>query len=629
MINQIMANGQAGLMDLNLLQQQKVLSAGAFDYILKDYSAHIFYANAREGQSLEDVRDLLLEQLEKLKNGEFEDWLLQAVIKNMKWSRMKTYERNRGRAFAMVNAFILDQKWEDYLKEIEVIGKITKQDIIDFANEKYGENYVICYKRMGEAKNRHKMEKPTITPLTIDRSKESNWSKDFSKSKSDRLTPKFVNYNEDIYELRGIFFNEDLVFNYVQNNDNQTFNLYYVFDMGTNHDKELALAIKYLPYLGTTQHSAEELKKEFYKLGVKFRVSASANQIYVSLYGLEESLEEAVTLFEQVLKDVEPDAKALENLTADILKKRANDKLDKRKILWSGMYDFARYDGLNPFTNILSESELKALKAEDLIQKIKGLNQYKHQIFYYGQKQVTEVIPILQKHHKTPEILIDYPAPVTFKERNTTEDQVFFVDYDQVQTEIIMIAKDESFNKELMPYARFFGEYFGSGLSSIMFQEIRESKGLAYSAFANFAVPRYKDKSHFSWAYVGTQADKMKDAIGAMRGLMNEMPMAERQFEASRNAVLKKIESERITRTSLFFNRENNKYRGLDYDVRKDIYLKVHTLKPEELQKFFAEHIKGKPYTFMVLGKKDAVDLEFLKSIGNFQELTLEELFNY
>src|ERR1035437_9662290 len=71
MINKILSNGKAGLIDLNLNQQQKVLEDGADDVECKDYSAQILNGRSEEGQKLEQVKDLLLEQIDKLKSGDF------------------------------------------------------------------------------------------------------------------------------------------------------------------------------------------------------------------------------------------------------------------------------------------------------------------------------------------------------------------------------------------------------------------------------------------------------------------------------------------------------------------------------------------------------------------------------
>ena len=107
-----------------------------------------------------------------------------------------------------------------------------------------------------------------------------------------------------------------------------------------------------------------------------------------------------------------------------------------------------------------------------------------------------------------------------------------------VQANILMVSKDQKMDIGLLPEATLFSEYFGGGLSSIVFQEIREARALAYSAQASFTVPYRTDESHFVYGYVGTQADKLKIATDAMLDLMNDMPKAEKQFNLARESIM-------------------------------------------------------------------------------------------
>src|SRR5690606_36569085 len=88
-IDRILSNGTAGLIDLNLKQEQKVLEAYTFVDDMKDYSVHMFYGEPREGQSLDEVRDLINAQLDSIKQGHFPDWLVPAVINNIKYEETK------------------------------------------------------------------------------------------------------------------------------------------------------------------------------------------------------------------------------------------------------------------------------------------------------------------------------------------------------------------------------------------------------------------------------------------------------------------------------------------------------------------------------------------------------------
>ena len=198
-----------------------------------------------------------------------------------------------------------------------------------------------------------------------------------------------------------------------------------------------------------------------------------------------------------------------------------------------------------------------------------------------------------------------------------------------VQAQISFISKDENFDKTVLPQARMFNEYFGSGLSSIVFQEIRETKALAYSAYANYSTPLNKDEAHYVRASVSTQADKMQAAMEAMLEIMNNMPQAEEQFNASLESVLKQIESERIIRSNIFWNYESMKRKGLNYDYRRDVYMAARGMSMQDMQEFFNNHISDRHYTIIVMGDRTKVDLNYLKSIGAFREMTMEEIFGY
>ena len=57
-------------------------------------------------------------------------------------------------------------------------------------------------------------------------------------------------------------------------------------------------------------------------------------------------------------------------------------------------------------------------------------------------------------------------------------------------------------------------------MGSIAFQTLRESKALAYSVYSAY-TPRENDKSHYVTAYIGTQADKLAEAMVGERTANN------------------------------------------------------------------------------------------------------------
>ncbi len=628
MVDGILANGQAGLIDLNLVQGQKVLDASSGYWDKNDYTTHFMDATPKEGQTLDEAKDLLLAELDKVKKGEFDEWLLDAIIKDFKYSEIKAFESNRGRANAMLGSFIESNDWDYFIDRFNRMSKVTKDDVVKFANKHYGDNYVLVYKQQAEDESVAKVEKPEITPIETNRDNQSDFYKTFAGKESSRIQPAFLDYDGAISTSK--VKKSKLPLSYLKNELNETFALYYILDMGSDHDKMMSLAIDYLPYLGTDKYTAEELQKEFFRLGLSFDVSSSADKIFVQLSGLEESLEEGVDLFEHILANVKADKGAYQSMVQGVIKSREDAKSNKRAILWSGLRNYAIYGKNSPFLNRYSAEELQAINPEDLVNKVKSITSYKHRIFYYGTKNIKDVSKLLKKKHKVNKRLKDYPKRTEYARLSTNKDKVYFVNVpDMVQAQILMVSREKEYDSELESKARLFNEYFGSGLSSIVFQEIRESKALAYSAFSSFTTPSEEGDPHYTYAFVGTQGDKMKDAIKAMSDLMDNMPVADAQIDAARNAVLKKIETERITKSNVFWNYERAKKKGLDYDIRKDVYNKVKSMSSDELETFFKENISGNNYNIMIMSSKEALDMDFIKSLGEYEELSLEDLFGF
>ena len=619
----ILAYKGAGLIDLNLNKQQKVLGAGSSPWILKDYSIHFLSGSPNQGQSLEEVRDLLLSQIELVKQGKFDEEQVRAAIRNLRVDEIRQYESNDGRANALLEYFITGTNW---VGRLDRLAQFTKQDIIDFAKKNYTNDYVVVFKRTGTDNAVAKVEKPEITPVTVDRSGQSEFARQALAGASEPIKPVFIDYQKDISRLN---LGGKVPIYYLPNRENQLFSLYYVFDMGRRNDPKLPYAIDYLQYLGTDRMSAERVAREFFKLGCTFSVSSGEEQVYVSLSGLQESFEPALALFESLLTNVKPDPAPLANMVEQELKMRTDAKLDKGTILNQGLASYAIYGPHNPFTDRLSEKQLRALDPKELTQKIRTLESFHHRILYYGPASGEQLIAALEKNHKLPSSLKAYPPATVYKRNEMTKNIVYFVPYDMVQAEILWISKSQIFDPTLAPVTSLFNEYYGGSMAGVVFQEIRESKALAYSAYAGYNSPGKKEDPYYIFAYVGTQADKLPEAIPAMSALLETMPTAEQSFAVARAGIRNRIETERINRTGILFSVLAAEKMGLDHDIRRDIYGQLDKLTIEDLRRFHESHYKGRPYAFAVIGSPEKVTTAELKKYGEVRQLTLEEIFGY
>lgn len=620
-MDMILSNSTAGLIDLNINQKQLAQAAGSSPMILKDYSVHTFSGAPKEGQSLDEVKTLLLGEIEKIKKGQFDEWMLEAVVNDLKKEQQKVFENPDWLATNMYETYIQETPWSDYIAELESLSKITKADIVKFANENYKDNYVLVYKRQGENKNLIRVENPGITPIHIDRENESQFFKDFQKHKVKEIEPVFVDFDQSIKreKLKG----KNLYS--IHNPINDLASVYYITEMGSDHNKKLSLAINYLDYLGTTKYSPEDIKKEFYKIGIEYGVGTGSLRSYVYISGLQENLAKGIELFEHLMANAKADPKAYSDYVDKILKGRNNAKTNKNSIQ-NALNQYIMYGKESRFRDVLSEEELRAIQPEELVGILKDFFQYDHQIFYFG-KDLAAAKKAIEKHHnfgsnKAIPAPKEYPQPAT-------DGKVYFTPYEMVQAEISLRAREQKFDKSLLTSSGIFNEYFGSGLSSIVFQEIRESKSLAYSAYSFYSNSSLADKYNYLNAYIGTQANKLPQAVEALMNLLNDMPKAENQFNSSRNASLKQISTQRYTRSNIFFYWLSLQDRGIHYDINKDIYAETQKMTMKDLENFFNHHIKGKKFNIGLIGKKENLDWEAVNKLGTVQELSVEELFGY
>jgi zinc protease len=620
----IMANGNAGIIDLNLNQKQLVQRASCSPTFLNDYGYHSFTGSPKSGQSLDEVKELLLAQIEKLKKGEFEEWMIEAVVNDLKLSQTRQYENNSALADTYVNAFIYNQNWSKRIQFLDDLKKISKEQLVSFANNFYQDNYVITYKRKGKDQNIVKVANPGITPVKLNREKSSEYIKVFNKKKSDPLQPKFVDYKTAIKETKT---DNGIKFSYILNEKNDLFDMNIIFDMGSDNDKKISLAAGYLEYIGTDKYTNEELKKEFYKLGISYYVYSAKDKTYVGLNGLKENLPKGLELLEHLWDNGKADKDAYNKYVEKIYKGRQNGKTQKGNILRNGLMNYGKYGEDSPLRDIIQIDELKSINPEELVALLKDMKNFKQRIFYYG-KDANNAVSLLNKHHKIYGDLKEYPAAKEYKEQETGGN-VFFTNYDMVQTEMLFLAKGEPFKPENIAVSSLFNSYFGSGLSSIVFQEIRESKSLAYSAFANYSNASKKESANYVMAYIGTQANKLEQAVNAMMELMNNMPEAEKQLKAAKEATLKKIAAQRITKSNIFWSYERLQKLGINKDNREEIYNTIKGMTMEDLKAFFNKNIKGESYNVMVIGNKKDLNIKSLKKLGKIKELDIDYLFNY
>ena len=407
---QVLHNGKAGLLDLDLNLTQKVVASESEVMPFCDYTAFALLGMPQPGQSLESLRELLLQEVEKVQKGQFSDDLVKSIITEKKLAEQHMLEDNESRAMQYVNAFTNDINWIDEVNKLSRIEKLTKDDVVAFAKKHLKNNNFVCvYKRMGEDKDIKPVQKPAITPIKMNRDTISTFAKEIMNDEVKPIQPVFVNFQKDITFLTA---KTDIPVLYRKNELNSLFTLNYRYEIGTTSvmndglNRYIPLATEYINYLGTDSMTAEEIQQQFYQLGCHFDIDCDMRTTTISLSGLQENMDKAVALMEKVLTSAKPDSMALQNLIVTKLQERENI-LSMFDSYSQFLRKYLQY-GLPGVELQLTNDELRQASAmsEQLVGIIKNLLHYEHTVTYYGPMESNDLLALINDEHKTDATLL-------------------------------------------------------------------------------------------------------------------------------------------------------------------------------------------------------------------------------
>ncbi len=624
LISSILSNGKCGLMDVNLEQQQKVLAGGAFELMMADRGSVVAAGYSKEGQSLDEVKDLLLAEVAKVRNGEFDETLLVSTIANYKLSLMRQMESNE-RAMAYVESFINGSEWADEVTMLDRMGRVTKQDIVVWANKFLrDDNYVVLYKRQGEDKSQKKIDKPTITPIAANRDAVSDFLVEIQQSVVEPIAPVFVDYQNDMSHAE---MEQGIEVLYKQNELNDIFSLTYLYNIGMDNDPSLQLAEAYFDLLGTDSKSLEEIQRAYYDMACNFALSVRNNRTYVTITGLSEYMDEAIRLTEEYLSRVQGDDETLAELKRDMIKSRNDAKLNQQSN-FSALRSYIVFGGDVIKKRTLTDEQLMALTSEELLSSIRSLNEYDHTVIYYGPLKEREVVGRLNNLREIADEL--KPLERTYNDiLPTPANRVVLAQYDAKQIYYLQYTNlDRKFDVENVAAITLYNNYFSGGMNSIVFQEMREARALAYSSYATLSNS-HKDDDYYYYAFIATQNDKMRTAIEAFEQIINDMPLSENAFEIAKQSIITSLATERISDENIAWSYINNREMGIDDDPRKIVYEKIQTMTLDDVAALQQEWIKNRNYTYCVLGDLNDIDTKYLKSLGEVEIVQQSEYFGF
>ena len=623
MFDMILDNATAGLINLNLNQQQLVRDAGSYPYQNNDYGAQYLWAIPKEGQTLEELEQLLIKQIENIQNGDFDEWILSAIATDFKLSYKQGLENNASRVAMMRKAFVANKKWQDQVNHLSRLEKLNKNDVIRVANRYFKDSYVAGYRRNGKA-NHLQIQKPPIDNIEIDPTRQSEFAQKILEIPYKQPEPEYIIEGKDF--SRNIL-QEGLTLYHTNNPLNDLFSFEINVKTGSLFEPKLPLARLLLDKSGTPVFTSEELKIEWYKLGVSFGINVDDQAVNISLSGPSESLTASMDLLVQIMRTPEIKEETLKELKQIVVTRREDAKKDHNTI-HRALYHYNRLNEKAYFRRVPTNQEIMGFTKKELTGAITDILNYQQTLNYTGPLSKEEVIEVLNKHYPLPKRLRKTPERQLISNRRPDSTEIFFVHREMTQSLVRVEFGGVPYDANIEPAIELFNDYYG-GMAGILFQEIREARALAYSVGARYVNGAQKGDYNLMLAAVGTQVDKTVEALGALINLINDLPISQDRFASAKGSLENNYRTERIGFRSILSSVQNWENKAVAIDPRERRFKIVMQSTIEDLVNFHEEHIENHPKLISIVGDRNKIDMVALSKYGTITELVIEDLFNF
>ncbi len=623
LIDMILDNSNAGLINLNLNQQQRVRQAGSNPMLLLDYGAQYLWGVPKEGQTLEEVEALLLEQLDLVKNGAFGDWLIPAIINDFKKNTKGSLESDPARVSDMRESWLTFQSWDHHVARFERMEKLTKEDIVRVANKYFGSNYVAGL-RKDAPHSVPDIEKPELAAIDIDPQRESEFGKALLAMPVTPIEPTFVDRDKDLQIVTPM---EGIRLYYVKNPLNDLFSFSISAPVGTQHEKTLNLAASLYTKSGTDTLSPEALQQEWYKLGTDMGFGAGDEEASISISGLDENFTASMELLHAAIHTPQAPPETLEQLKKIILVAREDAQKEVESIS-QAVVQFNRYGAESDFLTRMTTEEIEGAAADALYAEAQELLDYKQDIAYVGTLPLEDVVAAIKTFYGERGTVKEAPEVAKRIVRAPEKTEILFHNKEAAQAQIRLEFGSGYYDAGLEPTIELYNNYFAGGMAGIVFQELREARALAYTAGARYIEGGELDDENIMVGVIGSQADKTVEATKAFIDLMDNLPESDERFAITRESLINRYRTGKIGFRGVIGAVRGWEELGLAGDPRKNQF---EAIKASDLTNVLAFHnsvIKDRPKLISIVGDASKIDLSALETIAPIRTVTLEEIFS-
>ncbi len=628
---QLLSNSNnTGLLDKLVLQ-------GDLMYAISDlynfkYNGKIFINaipaydySQRRFESHKHVEKLLSEQISKLVNEEYEEWLLESVKNNMIRTFDRKLETSKGKAQVVSQIFINERGLDNIFEYSEIVRSINSDDVKRVIEKYVNENYLAIQVDEGKIENNEFFVEKHDFPKTMNHpnATKSMYSHYVERINATDEVENTVSFEQ--IETRKI--NEKSKLFYYPNPENNIFTMTIQYNVGELDIPELDMAVQLMNGAGVmAAFKPQEFRDELAKLNAKINYSSDDEHVYVSVEGLEDKLESICNLMTRQILMPELDEKQVSNIKGRAYQSQIIEREDY-DYQFDALKEYIMFGEESKYINRLNEEDIFNLIISDLTGAFQKATDYNAQIHYVGKLPCDEVHEVLSVNLplKKTEKVNDKPKSRTLKAYQ--ENSVFFVaNREANQSRIFFYCLGDTFNTELMPDIYAFNQYFSGGFNGLIMKEIRGKHAMAYHAEGKFDIPDYAGYSFYFNGFVGTQSDKTVNALDTYMSLIRHMPSQEYRMDEIRNYIALSLEADQPNFRKMTKYYEDLKNKGFDKSLEREVVPAVENMSFSDLLDFYENNLKNKPIAIGIIGNPKEIDVDLLKVFGNVERVSLNKI---
>ena len=624
----LLSNGQAGKLD-SLVSEGHMMASTIAPTALNDAGFTMMMLVPNLLSKTEKAEQACLKEIQQVANGNFSDKTFQAIKQDAYREAILELEDIDNRFMKLVMAMSSGHSWQEYIDKVNAIDKVTKDDVMAATKKYYTAPFVRFKKKYGSNK-KDKVSQPGYTPVVPkNKAAESEYAKRLAALPVQEIAPRLIDIEHDATTIP---LGGQAMLYTVKNPVNDFFELTVSYNRGEKADPRLGTAASFFNEIGTDSLTRQQLGSALQLLGGDVTFSSNNSETIIQVTGVDKNFAATMQLVQHLLLHPKSNDKILKTIK-DAVKAEEKSLAEENTDVLKAMIQKIMLGNNSTLLHRMTYKEAKALTGEELIEIFNSIYGSACDIVYSGTLNSHEVEAVVRKTfpvERSKAAFVDYSSELIGYDRPTVyvydmpkTRQTLFFTYDQLKALPSKGARVPVY---------LFDEYFGGGMSSVLFQEVREFRSMAYTTQSKLYSQPVKLKPNSPLGimnFVGTQGDKAMSAITLVDSLLHDMPLIEKNFDISRKNLINDINNDYPSFREIGSIIASTRRNGFTADSNTGMTELYKAATMDDLKKFYENNIKNNAghRVLGIVGNKKKLNLKELQKYGQVVFLKEKDLF--